>query len=328
MGAKRSINDWIESIVDGERIDFESALHLVESNDTALLAAGADNLRRQLQGEAFDLCSIINGKSGRCSENCKFCAQSSWYDTEIEEYAIVSRDEAVRQAKDNSSNGIERFSIVTAGRSLSGEQIDQFGEIYNDISRKTAIKLCASMGMLTASKAQQLRSYGVRRYHCNLESCKSYFPNICTTHTYDEKVETIKIARQAGMEVCSGGIFGIGENRQQRIELAFELRDLDVYSIPINILIPIPNTPLQNREPISLQEVIEAIAIFRFINPQAVIRLAGGRNQFGLQQYDCFTSGANGAIVGNYLTTQGNNLQKDLEHIALMNFKLPPKRFK
>ncbi len=323
MSTKKSFNEWIQSVKDGELIDFASAFSLFEETDTAELAAGADELRRHLQGDQFDLCSIINGKSGRCSENCKFCAQSSWYQTQIEEYPVVSTSEAVRQAEDNADNGVQRFSIVTAGRQLTSDQIEKFGTIFTEIQKQTSIKLCASMGMLTVEKAEQLKKHGVSRYHCNLEAARSFFPEVCSTHTYEEKVATIRIAQAAGLEICSGGILGIGESLKNRIELAFELRELGVLSIPVNILIPIPNTPLQDVQPISFEEVIRAIAMFRIINPKAVIRLAGGRNQYGERQYECFASGANGAIVGNFLTTMGNNLQEDLRQIERMNFKLP-----
>jgi len=325
MSKTKSFTEWIQAVKNGELIDFTSALSLLEKTGTAELAAGADDLRQHLQGNLFDLCSIINGKSGRCSENCKFCAQSSWYETQIEEYPVVSTSEAVRQAEDNADNGVQRFSIVTAGRQLTSDQIEEFGAIFTEIQKKTPIKLCASMGMLTPDKADQLRKYGVTRYHCNLEAARSFFPEVCSTHTYEEKVETIKIAQAAGLEICSGGILGIGESPRQRVELAFELRELGVMSIPVNILIPIPSTPLEDVAPISFDEVIRAIAMFRIINPKAVIRLAGGRNQFGGSQYECFASGANGAIVGNFLTTQGNNLQEDLRRIEQMNFKLPKK---
>jgi biotin synthase len=193
--------------------------------------------------------------------------------------------------------------------------------LYEELGRETGLLFCASMGLLTRDKAERLVAFGVRRYHCNLESCRDYFPQVCTTHTWQEKVETILLARAAGMDVCSGGIIGMGESREQRLQLAFELRDLAVMSIPINILTPIAGTPMASLEPISFSEVLRTIAMFRLINPQAVIRLAGGRNQFGSDQYQCFGAGANGAIVGNYLTTAGNGLEQDLMAIGKMGFR-------
>jgi biotin synthase len=216
---------------------------------------------------------------------------------------------------------VRRLSLVTAGRSVAGDQLEKLGQLYAELGRETGLLFCASMGLLTRDKAERLVAFGVRRYHCNLESCRGYFPQVCTTHTWEEKVETILLARAAGMDVCSGGIIGMGESREQRLQLAFELRELEVMSIPINILTPIAGTPMAGVEPISLPEVLRTIAMFRLVNPQAVIRLAGGRNQFGTDQYQCFAAGANGAIVGNYLTTAGNGLEQDLQAIAGLNFK-------
>lgn len=314
------IDKCLNRVKAGKKIDFEMALKLATESNPAELFEAADNLRKIFHGNSFDLCSIINAKSGKCSENCKFCAQSSHYDTEIEEYDIVGTDEALIQGKDNDQHGVKRFSLVTAGRSASVEEIKQYGEIYAQLTEETRLQYCASMGMLTREKADLLRSYGVERYHCNLEACRSFFPKVCTTHTWEEKVETIQIAKEAGLEVCSGGIIGMGETLEQRLELAFELRDLEVLSIPINILTPIASTPFEDVDPLSIAEVLTCIAVFRFINPGAVVRLAGGRNQLGEQQYRCFTSGANGAIVGNYLTTTGNSLAEDILNIRKCGF--------
>ncbi len=187
------------------------------------------------------------------------------------------------------------------------------------------MELCASMGLLTKERAEELVSLGITRYHCNLEASRSYFPKICTTHTWDDKVETIRIAKEAGMEVCSGGIIGLGESLRQRLELACELRDLEIRSIPINVLNPIPNTPFSDLQPLSKDEVFQAIAMFRFINPDAVIRMAGGRALLGDAQEQCFTSGANGAIVGDYLTTTGTTLKRDLEMFSRLGFDLKNK---
>lgn len=316
----------IECIKDGGDIDIDQALELATTTGSAQLFEAADHIRRYLHGDSFDLCSIINAKSGKCSEDCRFCAQSSHYDADIMTYDIVDIDEAVVQARDNDAHDVERLSLVTAGRSSSLEDLEQFGKIYATLGDLTDLRYCASMGMLTLEKAKMLKSYGVERYHCNLEACRSYFPEVCSTHTWEEKVETITIARQAGLDVCSGGIFGMGETLEHRLELAFELRQLKVYSIPINILTPIANTPFEHFTPLSLAEVLRSIALFRFINPHAVVRLAGGRKQLGDEQYSCFTSGANGAIVGNYLTTDGNSLAEDLEAITDIGFRLAGKK--
>ena len=311
----------IEIIKDGNNIDFDLAYRLATETPADVLYEAADHLRKYIHGDTFDLCSIINAKSGKCSEDCRFCAQSSHYDAEIETYDVIEIDEAVVQARESDNNHVERISLVTAGRTASIEDLKKYGAIYKNLSETTDLRYCASMGMLTREKARLLKSYGVERYHCNLEACKRYFPKICTTHTWEEKVETIRIAKEEGLEVCSGGIFGMGETLEHRLELAFELRDLDIYSIPINVLTPIANTPFEDFTPMSLSEVLVGVAAYRFINPQAIVRLAGGRNQLGEKQFSCFTSGANGAIVGNYLTTAGNNLSDDLDAIKKLGFR-------
>lgn len=314
------IQQCLDTIRQGGKISFERALELAQSSNAADLYTAADEIRRYFHGSKFDLCSIINAKSGKCSENCKFCAQSSHFNTEIEVYDIIDENEAVLQGKDNDDHGVERISLVTAGKTASVSDISQYGKIYKRLSEETCLKFCASMGMLTEKKAHLLKSYGVERYHCNLEACREFFPTVCTTHTWEEKVTTIEIARDAGMDVCSGGIIGMGETLEQRIRLAIELRELNVYSIPINVLTPIENTPFEKVEPLSISDVLLCIAIFRFINPHAVVRLAGGRSQLGDDQYRCFTSGANGAIVGNYLTTLGNTMSSDLKSIEEQGF--------
>lgn len=306
----------------GGEISFEQAVDLATHVEPQELFKAADQLRREFHNDNLDLCSIVNAKSGKCSEDCKFCAQSSWYDVAIETYETVETGTALEMAQENEEHGVTRFSLVTAGRTVSDSQLDVFGEMYKELGRKTGLSFCASMGLLTKEKAEKLRSYGVTRYHCNLEASKSYFPKVCTTHTWEEKVESIRFAMDAGMDVCSGGIIGIGESLEQRIELAFELRDLGILSIPLNVLTPIPNTPFADIEPIGLSEVLTCVAIFRFVNPHAVIRLAGGRGMMGTEQAQCFTSGANGAIVGNYLTTAGNNLQQDIEMFKSLGFKV------
>lgn len=311
---------YINRIISGKDITFEEALELAEHADPTALYEAADELRKRLHGNHFDLCSIINARSGKCSENCRFCAQSSRYQVDIETYGMVPYEEVRRQGKENESQGVGRFSLVTAGKEVSDEDIESFGDIYKKLGEESELYFCASMGLLTREKARKLVESGVRRYHCNLEACRDFFPKVCTTHTWDQKVETIKIAREAGMDICSGGIIGMGEKLKHRIELAVELRELGVYSIPINILTPIPGTPFGDHENISLGEVLTCIALFRFINPHAVVRLAGGRALLGNEQYRCFVSGANGAIVGNYLTTAGNKIPEDIGMIEKLGY--------
>ena len=317
------LHHYIQLIRDGGQLSLEQAVEIADTAVPEELYTAADELRRSYHQDKLDLCAIANAKSGRCSEDCKFCAQSSFYPSDIATYDCIEPGKALLMARENEAHGVARFSLVTAGRSVSDEQLAAFGEIYRTLGEETQLSFCASMGFLTPAKARKLRSFGVRRYHCNLETCRSYFAEVCTSHTWQEKVETITIAQQAGMEVCSGGIIGLGESRQQRLELAIELRELGILSIPINILTPIANTPFADLEPLSLKEVLIAIAMFRLINPLAIIRLAGGRGLLAEEQYRCFNAGANGAIVGNYLTTVGQNLQQDLAMFKALGFALP-----
>jgi biotin synthase len=271
-------------------------------------------------GDHFDLCSIINAKSGNCTENCRFCAQSARHHTGIDTYQAIGEDEAMTQALDNDSHGVHRISLVTSGRCLSGETLAELTQLYDKMAETTSMLFCASAGFLDRNIADTLYAAGVRRYHCNLEASKNFFPKVCTTHTWEEKVETLRLARETGMSLCSGGIIGMGESVEDRIDMAFELRDLEVKSIPINILTPIAGTPLAELTPLSTEEVLTTVALYRFINPDAVIRMAGGRQQLGDDQYRCFAAGANGAIVGNYLTTTGAGIEEDLRRLSAMGF--------
>jgi biotin synthase len=308
-----------ETILAGGQIDRTFARQLLASNQEDLWQA-ADAIRRHFLGEHFDLCSIINAKSGNCTENCRFCAQSARHHTGIEAYQAIAEDEALIQAKDNDDHGVHRISLVTSGRSLSPETLAELTHLYARMADTTAMLFCASAGFLTAEIATGLYAAGVRRYHCNLEASKNYFAQVCTTHTWEEKVETLELARKTGMSLCSGGIIGMGESMADRIDMAFELRELEVKSIPINILTPIAGTPLAELTPLSVEEVLTTVALFRLINPDAVIRMAGGRQQLGSEQYRCFSAGANGAIVGNFLTTTGSSVAEDLRRLAALGF--------
>lgn len=309
-----------KEIISGLRIEPAVAAKLVEEADREALYAAADELRKHFMGDQFHLCSIINAKSGNCTENCRFCAQSARHHTGIDSYTLIEPDEALMIAKDNDSHGVHRLSLVTSGRNLSQKTLDELASLYQEIAAATSMLFCASAGLLDEEVAANLVETGVSRYHCNLEANRDFFPQVCTTHTWEEKVETLKVAREAGMSLCSGGIIGMGESMDDRIALAFELRELGITSIPINILTPIPGTPLEKLTPLTVDEVLTTVALFRFINPEAVIRMAGGRQQLGEDQYRTFAAGANGAIVGNYLTTTGAGLTEDLERLAALGF--------
>lgn len=307
-------------IMSGENITRAEALSLIEAPLEELCAA-ADEIRQAFCGSGFDICTIINGKSGRCSENCKFCAQSSAYNTGIEEYPLLDDETIIKAAKHNAERGILRFSIVTSGKRLSDADVDRVCRIVRGIKAECSISVCVSLGLLNEEQFGRLREAGVSRVHNNLETSRRFFPQICTTHTYDEKIAAIKAAQAAGLSVCSGGIAGLGETLEDLIDMAIEIRELGVRSVPINMLNPIKDTPLENNERLTNDDMRRICAIYRFINPSAAIRLAGGRIQLGDNGRACFKSGANAAISGDMLTTTGATIAKDMELLKELDYK-------
>lgn len=312
-------------INDGYLINEAEAREIVAFEDKQALYAAADEIRKKCYGDFFDTCSIINARSGRCSEDCKWCAQSGFaHDTGCKIYEFVDRKEAVDMALDNCSRGVNRFSLVTSGRKISEKNLDESISIYNEIASKCDIKLCASMGLLTKDQLQRLRDdAGVGHYHCNIETAPSFFPKLCTTHTIEDKVQTIKWAKEVGLKICSGGIIGMGETMEQRIEMALFLRELGAVSIPMNILMPIKGTKLENQPPLSNEEIFTTFAIFRFINPKALIRMAGGRKNFKAEQQQALHAGINASIVGDMLTTTGAKcIEEDTAEFIAEGFTL------
>ncbi len=236
---------------------------------------------------------------------------------------MVDTNVAIKTAVNNEQKGVKRYSLVTSGRSVSTNNIKRLCLTYKAIRKFSNIKLCASMGLLNRKKLEELKSVGVEHYHCNLESSRNFFPKVCSSHTYDEKIETIKIARDLGIAVCSGGIIGLGETFEDRIDLAFELAKLNVFSIPINILNPIKGTPLAKAKSLTKQEILSAFAIFRFINPKAKIRLAGGRGVIKSYYDEALSSGVNAALVGDLLTTTGSSgIQEDIDRFKAAGFNV------
>jgi len=295
-------------------VSCNEAIELAEYPDKNLLCAAANSIRERFCGNELDTCSIINARSGMCSEDCKWCAQSARHDTGIETYPIKNADEVFDCALQNDIKGIKRFSMVTSGRRVEKKEIEKFCEIYKRIHEKTGLKLCASMGLIGKEEMLMLKEAGVTRYECNLETASSFFPQLCTTHTSEEKKATLRLALECGMEICSGGIIGMGESMEQRIELACELRELGVKSVPVNILNPIKGSALENSKPLSDEEILTTMAIFRFVLPDAFIRFAGGRiNMSENLQKKALLSGINASLVGGLLTTPGSNISKDYE---------------
>lgn len=316
---------WIKSIykqvLEGYNISKEEAYKLIDY-DVEVLRNYAKSIREQLCGNVFDLCSIINGKSGACSENCKYCAQSAHYSTRVETYPLLDAEVFIKDAKEHKAEGVLRYSIVTSGKRLSKKEVEDVAKIYKRMREECEIKLCASHGLLDEEDFTKLKEAGIVRYHNNLETSRNYFASICTTHTYEDKIKTIKAAQRVGLEVCSGGLFGIGEIMEDRIDMAFELREMGVTSIPINVLVPIPGTPMEKMLPITEEEVLKSITIYRFIHPTAFIRLAGGRMYLTDNGRLAFEGGANATITGNLLTTCGNTIQDDLKMLKTLGFEV------
>lgn len=292
-----------DEIIGGRRITREDDLNMFLTCDLKELCQGADKIREAFVGEKVDLCSIINGRSGRCPEDCKYCAQSAHNHTACDIYDFLPEEKILEACKMNESEGVNRFAIVTAGRALSGEEFEKAIHAYETMKKECKIDLCASMGFLTKEQLHRLHEAGVTSYHHNIETSRRNFPNICTTHTYDMKIETLKMVKEEGMCACSGGIIGMGETWEDRLDMAISLAELGIDSIPINALMPIKGTPLENQEQLTEDDILRTIAFFRYINPDANIRLAAGRALLKNDGETAFESGASATITGNMLTT-------------------------
>ena len=308
-----SFDDWNTS--------HEQALALIpDTEETILDLIGcANKIRQRFKVQPVFRCGIVNAKSGRCAENCAFCAQSAHHRSAVDIYGLRSADELVDEGLRLAAAGATHYGIVTSGTALNESEIDTVCRVAERLRAGSGLHLCASLGLLSDSAARKLKAAGIDRYHHNLETARSYFDQICTTHSYDEMIATIRTARAAGLEVCSGGIFGMGESWPQRVELAFQLRELEVDSVPVNFLNPIPGTRMEGRSPLPPLEALACIALFRFIHPHRDITVCGGR-ELTLKDFQSwvFLAGANGLMVGNYLTTRGRGIETDLEMIAAL----------
>ncbi|MDE5572330.1 MAG: biotin synthase BioB [Muribaculaceae bacterium] len=318
--------DLLEKIekeaIEGKPCSIDDALDIAQKYSLDQICDAADHVRQARMGDEIDTCSIINARSGKCSEDCKWCAQSRFHSTGCEEYDIVDIEDLREMVTINTDKGVKRFSLVTSGRKIAPADIDRFCDLIREARKISPIKLCASMGLLGVNEMKKLKEAGVSRYHCNLETSSSFFPTLCSTHSTADKLATIKAAQEAGLEVCSGGIIGMGETLRQRLELAQEARDAGVVSIPVNILNPIPGTPLEKQELIAEKDVILTIALFRLIAPDCNIRFAGGRKRMSKDSTKrILKGGLNGSIVGDMLTTLGNDINQDRELFESNGFK-------
>ena len=316
-----NVEELKKKVLNGELIGKEEALFLAEEAPLDELTEAANEIRKHFCENKFDICTIINGKSGKCSENCKFCAQSSFYHTKINEYSLLDSKSIVKEAKYNDERGVLRFSIVTSGRKLSDKEVDSVCESIREIGKNTSVSICGSFGLLSEEQYKKLKEAGLTRVHNNLETSKRNFKNVCTTHTFEEKIQAIKNAQNAGLNVCSGGIMGLGETMEDRIDMVLTLRELGVLSIPVNMLNPIKGTPFENNKLLTNDEMCRIVAVFRFLIPNAAIRLAGGRGLLEDKGEKCFLSGANAAISGDMLTTSGITIKEDMELLEKIGYK-------
>lgn len=314
-------------ILQGHQASREEILSLAatmhDSEGTDALCRAAEEITQACASHHFDMCSIINAKSGRCSEDCKWCAQSAHFSTDAEVYGVVPEETVVEHALYNEAKGVGRFSLVTSGRRPTDREVETLCKRVRALKAKSHIRVCVSLGLATEDQLIRLHDAGVERYHCNLETAPSLFGHLCTTHTQADKINTLQAARHAGMEICCGGIIGMGESEEQRIELAFKLRELDTQSIPINILHPIPGTPLADTPLLDDEAIVRTVAFYRLIHPHAYLRLAGGRARLSTPTLQrLLRTGINAAIVGDLLTTLGSGIDEDKRRFTEAGYQL------
>ncbi len=311
-----------QKIYAGGSVTRDEALALADEPLDDLTAA-ADEIREKMCGNRFDMCTIVNGKCGRCPEDCKYCAQSVHYHTACQDtYPLLATEVLLEGARRNQEQGVLRYSIVTSGKRLSDAEVEQVCGSIREIRRQIGIEVCVSFGFLDEEQFRKIKAAGASRVHCNLETSRNYFPQVCTTHTYDEKVAVLRAAKSAGLSICSGGIMGLGETMEDRIDMALALRDLGVKSVPVNLLNPIKGTPYERNRILSNDELCRIVAVFRFIIPDGDIRLAGGRGLVGDKGARCFKSGANAAISGDMLTTAGVTVATDMALVEGLGYEV------
>ncbi len=324
------MKDFIEElknrVLGGGEVSPEEAQRLIEIEDRAELNSLLDAAREitfHFNSDEPGLCSLINAKSYLCGEDCGFCSQSVRFDTRVNRYQLMTTEQVVTAAKDFEKKGAKNFCVVTSGGELSDKEFDQIIEIYGRLKAETGMNLDGSLGFLTAGRVQRLKEAGVRRFNSNLQSSREFYPKIVTTHTYEKRLETLQMLQEGNMEICSGGILGMGETRADRVKLAFELKPYAPHCLPMNVLNPRPGTPLENVPAPDPVEMVKTIAVFRFIHPRANIKLAGGREvNLGTEYQEmALRGGANGLIIGGYLTTEGNPIREDFEMLKRTGFK-------
>ncbi len=306
-----------EKALAGEALSGDDLAHIaaIEGGELFHLFAAAGRIRERHRGNRVDLCSIINAKSGACSEDCSYCAQSSKSKAGISVYPLVNESAVLEKAGEAKDAGVSRFCIVTSGRKVGKGELREIASMIGKV-RRLGLLPCATLGLLEKDELSMLRDSGLERYHHNLETSERFFPEICSTHTYTDKIRTIEAAKSIGLSLCSGGLFGIGESWQDRIEMALALRKLDVDSIPINFLIAVKGTAMEERDPLHPFEALKIISLYRFVLPEKEIRVCGGRRKtLGEFNSMVFLAGADSLLTGNYLTAAGTPYDDDLRLI-------------
>lgn len=304
-------------VLNGTRLAKKDAIALcgTAGQDLFELLGAANRIRNSYRGSSIDLCSIVNAKSGGCAEDCAYCAQSASNSAGIAAFPLLETEVVLQRAREAGEAGAKRFCIVTGGRRVAPKELSRIGEMVGGV-REAGLLPCATLGLLSREELLFLRDSGLERYHHNLETSERYFPAICSTHSYADKMKTIEAVLSTGLSLCSGGIFGLGESWQDRLDMAFSLGEIGPDSVPINFLIPIKGTPLESRRPLDPLEALKVIAIYRMILPDREIRVCGGRMQT-LGEFNSFVffSGADGLLIGNYLTTPGRDAAEDISLI-------------
>jgi biotin synthase len=303
------------------KVEAEKLLNIPKS-ELKILTDSANSITRKFQGNEVDVEQLSNIKKNYCSEDCSFCGQSSFFKTNVEDYQLLSKEEVVKQAKKALKEGAQSYCLVAAWREPTDRDFDKVCEIINEINIQVGISVECSLGFLTKEQARQLKELGVKRYNHNLETARSKFPEICTTHSYQDRLDTLKIARDAGLELCTGGIIGMGETRKQRLELILDLARIQPEEVTINLLVPVPGTPLELQTPLPFEEILRTFAVIRFLLPKSIIKISGGR-EVNLEDDGemLLLSGANGIISAGYLTLGGNEMKKDLKMIKKINLE-------
>jgi biotin synthase len=321
-GVYAQIDDITHRILNGGQMTAAEGQWMIRLHEDYLpwLMAGADRIRKTFRGNDIEICAISNVRSGNCSENCSFCSQSGHYKTNSPVYNYISSEQLSEQAQQARQWGASDFGVVSKGWGVrSKKERQQLREYFQTLDQTSDIGRCASLGVLDQDSAQELKTMGMENYHHNLECAPSFFDNVCSTHSYQENIDTINAAREAGLRVCSGGILGMGESVDQRIELADTLRQLNVESVPLNFLNPQQGTPMGQVQPMQPMEILHSIAVFRYMLPQAEIRIAGGRQFLGDMQAMIFMAGASGVMIGDYLTTKGRSVEDDINMLNALN---------